>query len=320
MEPTPDQRLELHRQMLRAAEAEVRILRLIDEGHAQVLYHSARGQEAVAAGAIAPLRDDDYLLYGHRGVGHMLAKGLDPVELFGDILANDAGATRGLGAGIIHCADPRVGILGQSGTVGGNFVIAAGVGLSIVTRGTDQVVVCFFGDGTANRGTFHEAANAAGVWKLPVVWVCENNGYAVSVPASESTAVTDIADRAAGYGMPGVVVDGQDPVAVFDAVSDAVARARAGDGPSLVEAKTYRLRGHFEGDPEPYRQAAEVDGWRARDPIPAHAQRLEDNGVATTADLDALLAEVRAELDAAVETAMQAPMPDRDRIFQGILA
>ena len=320
MQPTPEQQVDLHRQMLRGAEAEVRILRLIDEGHAQVLYHSARGQEAVAAGAVTATRDDDYLLYGHRGVGHMLAKGLDPIELFGDVLANEAGATRGLGAGIIHCADPRVGILGQSGTVGGNFVIAAGAGLSIRTLGTDQVVVCFFGDGTSNRGTFHESANAAGVWKLPVVWVCENNGYAVSVPASESTAVTDIADRAAGYGMPGVVVDGQDPVAVFDAVSDAITRARAGEGPTLVEAKTYRLRGHFEGDPEPYRDSAEVDAWGARDPIPLHGQRLVDQGIATQADLDALLAEVRAELDAAVEMAMQAPMPGRDRIFQGIYA
>ncbi len=317
---TDAQRIGFQREMLRAASAETRILRLVDEGKAHILYHSGRGQEAIAAGAMAAVRDDDYLLYAHRGVGHILAKGLDPVKLFGDVLANTAGATGGLGAGIIHCADTDLGILGQSGSVGGNFVIAPGVGLSIRQRKTDQVVLCFFGEGTGNRGTFHEGANAAAVWKLPVVWICENNGYAVSVPASESTAVEDVADRAVAYGMPGHVVDGQDPIAVHDAVAEAVARARAGAGPSLIEAKTYRLRGHFEGDPEPYRDADEVEPWRKRDPITLHGRSLVEDGVLDEAGLTALRAEVDREMDEAVATALAAPMPDRARIFQGVLA
>ena len=312
--------LRIYTHMQRSLAAEHRILRLVDEGKAHILYHSGRGQEGVGAGAIAALRKDDYLFYDHRGVGQVLAKGLDPVELFGDVLATTAGATGGLGAGIFHAADPDIGILGQSGTVGGGFVLAAGAALSAQYRGTDQVVLCIFGDGTANRGTFHEAANAAGIWRLPVIWLCENNGYSMSVPLARSSAVSDLASRAAGYGMPGHVVDGQDALAVYEVMVEAVARARRGDGPSFVEAKTYRLRGHFEGDPQPYRAQDEVVDWQSRDPIEILGASLRAAGLADDARLRSIADEAEAEMAAAALAAEAAPIPDRSRIFEGIYA
>lgn len=320
MTQDPDVRLRIYREMQRAVAAERCILQLVDEGKAHILYHSGRGQEGVGAGAIAALRSDDYLFYDHRGVGQVLAKGLDPVELFGDVLATTAGATGGLGAGIFHSVDPRMGILGQSGTVGGSFVLAAGAALSAAYTGSDRVVLCIFGDGTANRGTFHEAANAAGVWKLPVVWLCENNGYSMSVPLDQSSAVPDLASRAAGYGMPGHVVDGQDPVAVHQVVQAAVARARQGQGPTLIEAKTYRLRGHFEGDPQPYRSQDEVAPWRERDPLQVLGAALIADGTATEATLRMIAEDAGREMTDAAARAEAAPLPDRARLFQGIYA
>ena len=302
-------------QMTRIVLWEQKLLRMIEEGRVSGFYHSGRGQEAIPVGACAPLRPDDYIMYAHRGCGYMIAKGLSLSKLFGDFLANTHGTTRGLGAGIVHIAWPELGILGQSGTLGGCFPIAAGAALSARYRGTDQVCVCFFGEGTANRGTFHEAANAAGVWKLPVIWLCENNKYAVSVPAFESTAVENVADRAAGYGMPGVVIDGMDVVAVYEAVSTAVERARRGDGPTLIEAKCYRLRGHFEGDPEPYRTKEEVEQWRRRDPLVTLTERLQSEGVAADR-LEEMRARVRKEVDEAADRAMAAPLPGPDRLFE----
>ena len=308
----------MYRDMMRASAAERWILRLVDSGDAIVLYHSGRGQEGVMAGAVAALQPIDYLFYSHRGVGQLLAKGVAPVELFGDILATTAGSTRGLGAGIVHTVAPEVGVLGQSGTVGGTFVLAAGAALSAKYRESGQVVLCMFGDGTANRGTFHEAANAAGAWKLPVVWLCENNGYAVSVPLSESTPVADLASRAAGYGMPGVIVDGQDAVAVHEAVADAVVRARSGGGPTFVEAKTTRFRGHFEGDPQQYRPASDRELWR--DPVEMLGQRILEAGFASQVDLDAIAEQADREMGDAADQAKRAPLPARERLFEGVLA
>ena len=251
----------------------------------------------------------------------MVARGMPMSKLFGDFLANTEGSTRGLGAGIVHIAWPQLGILGQSGTLGGCFPIAAGAALSAKYRGTDQVCLCFFGDGTANRGTFHEAANAASVWKLPVIWLCENNQWAVSVSVREATAVKQIADRAGAYGMPGEVVDGQDVVAVYEAVSRAVERARRGEGPSLIEAMTYRFRGHYEGDPDTYRDREEVERWRKeRDPILLLANRLRSEGLASEQDLEQIRARVQREVDEAAEEALGAPMPERERIFEFVTA
>ena len=316
---TKQQLMNFYEQMVRAVLWEQKLLRLIDEGKVSGFYHAGRGQEAVPVGACAALRPDDYIMYAHRGVAYMIAKGVPLSKLFGDFLGTLEGTTRGLGAGIVHIAWPEVGVLGQSGTLGGAFPIAAGAALSAKYRGTDQVCVCFFGEGTSNRGTFHEAANAAALWKLPVIWLCENNSYAVSVPASESTSVENIADRAVGYGIPGIVIDGQDVVAVYDAVSKAVDRARSGGGPTLIEAKTYRLRGHFEGDPEAYRTKEEIEEWRKRDPLIRIEERLKGEGVSDQ-DFEAVRQNVQHDVDEAAEMALAAPMPERERLFEYVYA
>lgn len=315
-----DQALALYRQMIRIQKWEQKLLWLIDEGKVSGFYHSGRGQEAIPAGACSVLRPDDYIMYAHRGVGYLIAKGLGMDKLFGDFLANTAGTTGGLGAGIVHIAWPELGILGQSGTLGGCFPIAVGAALSAQYRGTDQVCVCFFGEGTSSRGTFHEALNAAALWRLPVVFLCENNGYAATVAARDTISHPDIAAKAAGYGMPGQIIDGMDVETVQDAVGDAVRRARAGEGPSLLEAKTYRFRGHFEGDPQTYRSRAEVEEWRKRDPIVVFGDRLTSGGRAAPDDLDRVRQEAEAEVEAAAQVALAAPVPGDDRIYQHVYA
>lgn len=292
-------------------------LRLLQEGRVLAGYHSGRGQEAIPAGGVAPLRRDDYLMYAHRGFGYTIAKGMSMAAMFGDLMANTAGATGGLGAGIPHFADPDLGILGQGGTLGSCFPIATGAAFSAKYRGTDQVVVCFFGDGTANRGSFHESVNAAAAWKLPVVWICENNGYAVSVPSSDAIAGR-IVDRAAGYGMPGVRIDGMDVVEVYQTANEAVDRARAGEGPTLIEAMCHRFRGHYEGDPQVYRTEDDREQLRALDPITNAAARLVAAGELTEQQLEDLEIRIQRKVDEAVEEAASAPMPGPERLFEGL--
>lgn len=300
--------------------AEQQLFRWIGEGRLSGFYHSGRGQEAVPVGACSALRKDDYLVYAHRGIGYLVTKGLPLERLFGDFLGVEIGTTGGLGAGIVHIADPALGILGESGTVGGNFPIAAGAALSARYRGSDQVCMCFFGEGAANRGTFHEAANAASVWKLPVVWLCENNGYAVSVAAASSISVGSLAERAVAYGMPGVTVDGQDVEAVYQAAAAAVDRARRGEGPTLIEARTYRFRGHYEGDPhERYRDAAEVERWKERDPLVLLASALRERGMAQ-AELDEIETAAVAEVARAAEAALESASPGAERLARGVYA
>jgi len=299
---------------------EQRLLLMMEQGLVSGFYHSGRGQEGVQAAAVATLRPDDYLMYAHRGCGYMIAKGLSMAKLYGDFLANLEGTTRGLGAGIVHIAWPELGILGQSGSIGGCFPIAGGAAFSAKYRGTDQVCLCFFGDGTSSRGTFHESLNVASVQKLPVVWLCENNGWAISTPASRTISVENIADRACAYNMPGVIVDGMDAVAVYDAVEEAVARARKGEGPTLIEAKCVRLRGHFEGDAQGYRDPEDVQACTAKDPIPALAARLIAEGIATQADFEAIRAKLLKEVDEAAEVALKAPKPPDSRILDDVYA
>lgn len=309
---------ELYRLMKQAQLWEQRLLRMIDEGQVSGFYHSGRGQEAIPAGAVSTLGTDDYLLYAHRGLGYLTAKGVPMEKLFGDFLGREIGTTGGLGAGIVHIAWPALGVLGQSGTLGGNFPIAVGAGLSAKYRGTDQVVLSFFGDGTSSRGTFHESANAAALWKLPVVWICENNGYAATVPSSSTNAVTDISRLAYGYGMPGVIVDGQDVEAVQAATQEAVDRARNGEGPTLIEAKTYRYRGHYEGDPQNYRSKEEVALWRERDPISSFEQTLIARNELTETELLQIQKELQVEVDDCAEAALASAEPPVDRIFRGV--
>jgi pyruvate dehydrogenase E1 component alpha subunit len=236
-----------------------------------------------------------------------------------ELLGKKTGVCKGKG-GSMHLADFSVGSLGESGIVASAMPVATGAGLSARVRGTDQVSLCFFGDGAANEGAFHESLNLAAAWRLPVIYLCENNGYAITTSFSEAFAITDIADRASGYGMPGVVVDGQDPLAVYDVVRDAVGRARKGQGPSLVEAKTYRFREHSEGSMFRYRTPEEVEGWRLRDPIPMFRHTLGNEFALPESVIAAIEAEVRAEVGAAVEFARSSPYPEPQALYDDLFA
>lgn len=313
--------LDLYEKMYRCAAWEQRLLDFIAEGRISGFYHAGRGQEAAQVGAVAALAPEDYLLYAHRGCGYMVARGMPLEVLYADFLGLLQGSTRGLGAGIVHIAWPQLGILGQSGTLGGSFNIAVGAALSARLRKTDQVTLCFFGDGTSNRGTFHEAANAAGVWKLPIVWFCENNGWAVSTPFKSGSSVEHISDRASAYGMPGVIVDGQDAAAVHKVTQEAIARARSGGGPTLIEAMTCRFRGHYEGDSQEYRDRDELDRLkRDRDPLLLMKQRLGAEMKGAADRVQGIETRVAAEVAAAAAQALAGTAPTRERIFQHLYA
>ena len=319
MPMTDEQLLHAYRIMERSILVEQAILRFIEDGTSRVLLHSGRGQEAIGTGACAALRDDDMLFYSHRGVTQLLAKGVALEALLGDFLGRVGGATGGLGAGIVHAVDPEKGLMGSSGTLGGGFVMSAGAALGARRLGDARVVIHIFGEGSANRGTFHEAANAAALWKLPMIWLCENNGYSVSVAHREATSVEDVAVRAAGYGIPSRIIDGQDVEAVHDAVAEAVERARGGGGPTLIEAKTFRMRGHYEGDPQTYRSKDEIAQARLRDPQAVAAERLMARGLTEQDLADARAAET-ALVEAAAATALASPKPGPERLHQGLLA
>lgn len=305
---------ELYRQVARIRAVELRLQRYIAEHGFGGFWHAGLGQEAVQAGAVAALRPDDYLLYAHRGLGYALAKGMKLEVLLADLLGRTSGSTGGKGGGTVHFIDPELGVLGQGGTLGSNFAIGAGAAVSSQLLGQDRVTAVFFGDGAAARGTFHESGLQAAVWKLPIVWICENNGWAISAPITEQSPTADIAERAAGYGIPGIVVDGQDALAVHDVTATAVARARAGDGPTLVEAKTLRIRGHFEGDRQKYRTDGADGHTIPRDPLVLLRKHVPPE-VADRLDADAVF-----EVEAALEAALAAPRPEPDIIFKDVWA
>jgi len=270
--------------------------------------HLYAGEEAVAVGVCAHLTDRDYITSTHRGHGHCIAKGVDIPGMVAELMGKSTGVCKGKG-GSMHIADVGKGMLGANGIVGGGIPLACGAALTAKTLGTGGVAVCFFGDGAANQGTFHEGLNLAAIWKLPVLFVCENNGYAESTPVAYHCSATDIATRASSYEMPGLVVDGLDLFAVHEAAGEAIARARRGDGPTLIEAKTYRFYGHFQGDAITYRTEEEVLRYRDRDPIAGAKRAILAHGLATEADLDAVDARVVAALDAAWDAAQSAPFP-----------
>jgi TPP-dependent pyruvate/acetoin dehydrogenase alpha subunit len=300
---------------LLARRFEDRIQQLTMAGELPGSLHPGAGQEIEQLAALAALRPDDKVLCGHRGILYMIARGITLEKILADIGGREGGTNRGKG-GCMHTVDPSRGMIGQSGTLGGGFVISVGVGMALKRFGRDQVVACFFGEGTSNRGTFHESLNWAAVQRLPCVYVCENNGYAVSVPASVSTAVSDIADRAVGYGVPGVVVDGDDPDAVFSAVSTAVNRARAGEGPSLIEAKVTRLHGHYIGDQQEYRSDAPV----VVDPLAAFQDKLVAHQVLNKTRLAALEDRIAIRIEQAVATMRAAPPLAVDLAFEDLYA
>ena len=310
----PEQALDLYRQVARIRAVELRLYQHIQEHGFGGFWHPGLGQEGVQAGAVSALRPDDYLFYAHRGLGYALAKGMAPEVLLGDLFGRVGGSVGGKGGGTVHFVDPELGVMGQGGTLGSNFVLGAGAAISARMLGTDRVVAIFFGDGAAARGTFHEAAIQAAVWKLPVVWVCENNGWAVSAPFSEQSPTENIADRAPAYGVPGVVVDGQDALAVRRVMLEAVARARAGDGPTLVEAKTMRIRGHYEGDRQTYRDDL-TDGLDVpRDPLTILREHVAAD------EADRLDEAARAEVERALEAVLEMPRATPDIVTKDVWA
>ncbi len=271
--------------------------------------HTYIGEEAVAVGVCSALRKDDYITSTHRGHGHCLAKGGDLKKTLAEILGKETGYSRGRG-GSMHLFAPEIGLLGGNGIVGGGIPIAVGAAYSAKYRGTDQVIACFFGDGASNQGTFHEGANMAALWKLPVILVCENNHWAATTPVSDSTCVPDIATRAIGYCIPGEVVDGNDVTAVYEATRKAVVRARSGEGPSLIECKTFRHDGHCMVVHD-YRLRApgEDDFWKSKDPIEVHEQRLLDEKKVTPKRLENIRQKVRKGLEEAEEYARNSAFP-----------
>ena len=294
-------------QLIRASEEQ--LARCYARGLIHGACHTYVGQEAIAAGVCLHLNPRDAVFSTHRGHGHALAKGLPPAQLFGELLGRVTGCSRGRG-GSMHLFAPEIGLMGTSGIVGPSILQAAGAGYSFQLAKTDQVAVAFFGDGAVNNGAFHEGLNLAGLWKLPVVFVCENNQFATEVPFASAAANPSVASRAASYGMAGVEVDGNDVEAVAEAASQAIARARSGGGPTLLEFTTYRTRPHSEGMGDySYRSREEVNAWRARCPIKSYRARLAAGGIASQEELDSIDHTIAEEVAAASIAAENAPFP-----------
>ncbi len=315
MQPSTETQLDLHRRMVRIRLFEEAAGKLAEAAKLPGFLHLYVGQEAVAAGVCAALTDDDQITSTHRGHGHLVAKGGTFNEMMAELMGKSTGYNKGKG-GSMHISDLSVGMLGANGIVGAGSPIAVGAAWADKLRGNGQVAVAFFGDGATNIGAFHEAANMAAALQLPVVFACENNEYGEFTPREKTMAITDVVDRAAGYGMPGGIVDGMDVIAVHEAATQAVARARAGDGPSLIEAKTYRFYNHHgvQNLGLKYRTDEEVASWREKDPIFTFEERMIDAGTATREDIEAIWQELRDDIEAAIEFAEQSPMPDADQL------
>jgi pyruvate dehydrogenase E1 component alpha subunit len=312
MSLTRAEQLEAYRRMLRIRRFEEEGTRLYKAGEIPGAYHASIGQEATIVGACLALRDDDAMTGTHRSHGHPIGKGADLEGLMAELMGKQTGICKGRG-GSMHLADFSVGIIGESAIVGGGIPLATGCGLSAKVRGTDQVALCFFGDGAVNQGTFHESLNMAALWKLPVIYLCENNGYAITTSIERSHGQPSIARRADAYGMPGLAVDGQDVRAVHAATSNAVRRARRGEGPTLIEAKTYRFDEHQVGlfiEKNPYRSTDEVERYKNQcDPIALFRKVLLSDGVSEAA-LERIDEEVAAAVAAAIRFGAQSPLPD----------
>jgi TPP-dependent pyruvate/acetoin dehydrogenase alpha subunit len=301
--------LQLYRKMVQIRKFEEKLYQLFLTTPMPGSMHQYNGQEAVAVGVCAHLNGDDFITSTHRGHGHCIAKGAPIRAIMAEMFAKKTGCCRGMG-GSMHIADNSVGMLGATGIVGSGLPIAVGAAWSCQYRRSGQVVVCFFGDGAANEGAFHEALNLAGVWKLPIVFVCENNVYGFSTHYRRVTPVEHIADRAAAYSMPGAVVDGMDLNAVLDEASTAVDRARSGDGPTLIECKTYRYMGHSRFEKATYRIDGELEEWRKRDPLVLFSDFLLRSMNVKTDELEGIDKEVEREMEDAVEYAKSSPDPD----------
>lgn len=312
--------VDLFKRVLRIRRFEEKVAELFSQGQLPGFVHLYIGEEAVASGVCAALRDDDYIVSTHRGHGHVIAKGGDINRMMAELFGKKDGYCKGKG-GSMHIADFKIGMLGACGIVGGGIPIAVGAGFSAYYRGTDQVAVAFFGDGAANEGSFHESLNLASVLKLPVLFVIENNHYGEFTPATKAANIENLADRAAAYGIPGVIANGSDPIEMFSVAKDAVDRARKGEGPTLIEAKTHRKGGHAEGEtvflagqqyrlPEEYKQAQD------KDPISILHSYIIENNIASEADLEKIDREIITAVDNAVGFAEKSPEPPVETIFE----
>jgi len=309
----------LYTQLVRLRAFEERVREIYMAGLMPGLAHVYIGQEAVAVGVCEALRDGDYVTSTHRGHGHFLAKGGDPKLMMAEIMGRETGYCRGKG-GSMHIADISHGIIGANGIVGAGIPIAAGAALRLQMSRTDGVVACFFGDSASNQGTFHEALNLASLWKLPVVFICENNLYGISVRQDRHQNITDIADRAVAYGIPGEVVDGTDVLAVYNASARAFYRARTGQGPSLIECKCYRWLGHHVGDPAHYRPAGELESWKERCPVRQFANRLISEGVIDEQQSRRHVKSAEEEMLEAQNWAMDQPWPLPEEALEDLYA
>lgn len=312
-------KLDLLRQMYTIRAFEEMAEQLYAMGKIHGTMHLSIGMEASAVGSIATLRPDDLILSTHRGHGHCIAKGADLNLMMAEFMGKENGYCRGRG-GSMHIADVKGGNLGANGVVGGGIASAMGVGLGLKMQKRDQIILCFFGDGAANLGSFHESMNMAAIWSLPVVYVCENNQYAMSFSVNRAFAIERISDRASAYGLPGATVDGNDLMVVYEAVGEAVKRARAGEGPTLIENVTYRWRGHSKSDANRYRTQEEIEAWKKKCPIKRFRTLLIERGELTEEAGDRIEKEAYEAIDAAVAFADASPEPAVETIEEGVYA
>jgi len=311
--------MDMYKTMVRIRTFEEMVFKQFKAGNVPGFVHLYAGEEAIATGACANLRPDDYITSTHRGHGHLIAKGGKTDRMMAELYGKKTGYNKGKG-GSMHLADPDLGILGASGIVGAGIPIATGAALSAKLRRTDQVTICFLGDGATNNSRFHEGVNLAACLNLPVVYVIENNLYAISVRISYACKIANIADRASAYGIPGKTVDGNDVLAVYEAVGEAVTRARKDQGPTLVECKTYRWRGHWAGDTQPYVGKEEIEDWIKKDPIPRFRNKLIEMGILTEENANRIDQEINEEIQKAVKFAEESPLPDPEEVLADVYA
>ncbi len=316
---SPERLHDLLHQMLLIRAFEESAEQLYLQGMIHGTMHLSIGQEGSAVGACAALRPSDYILSTHRGHGHCIAKGARADQMMAEFFGKETGYCRGRG-GSMHMADVDTGNLGANGIVAGGVPMAAGVGLSIQMQRQDRVVLVFFGDGATNEGAFHESLNMASIWNLPVIYFCENNQYAMSMAITRASKIDKLSDRAAAYGIPGVTVDGNDLLEVYRVTLEAAEQARSGGGPTLIEARTYRWKGHSKSDKQRYRTKEEVKEWQERDPIARLAQKMIEASILTEEDLATLQTRVDQEIAEAIEFAKVSPEPDPATILEGVYA
>ena len=299
----------LYKTIVRIRNFELMAEKLFLEGELPGFIHLYIGEESIATGVIANLRKDDFITSTHRGHGHMIAKGADINRMMAELYGRTTGYCKGKG-GSMHIANFSIGVLGANGVVGGGLPIAVGAGLGIKMKKTDQVVVAFFGDGASNTGAFHESLNFASVYKLPVIFVIENNKFASTVRTKDTTSVENISDRAVGYGIPGITIDGNDVITVYETAKEIIKRAREGGGPSLLEVKTYRIKGHFVGDPELYRNKKEVEEFWLNEPIKKFEKRLMEEKILNETEKNKIWENSEKEIKEAVKFAKESPIPN----------